>query len=135
MCCQPVQAAEKLKETPSAWRHLVTTRSISWSESIRGQPDQADRLRVRATRLQEQTARDEGLLKEMEEVLGLTSRLRTEALSRRLRGQRVDPRFPRPRRKRIRPGYVEFRDLLTAAQGRISAFEQTARSGNLIGLA
>jgi hypothetical protein len=56
---------------------------------IRGQRAQADRLRVLADRIEEQTARDEGLLQEMEEILGLAPQMPFEALDRRLGGQRL----------------------------------------------
>jgi hypothetical protein len=56
---------------------------------IRDQRAQADRLRGLADRIEEQTARDEGLLQEMEEILGLAPQMRFEALDRRLGGRRL----------------------------------------------
>jgi hypothetical protein len=56
---------------------------------IRDQRAQADRLRELADRIEEQTARDEGLLLEMEEILGLAPQMRLEALDRRLGGRRL----------------------------------------------
>jgi hypothetical protein len=56
---------------------------------VRDQRAQADRLRILADRIEEQTARDEGLLLEMEEILGLAPQMRFEALDRRLSGRRL----------------------------------------------
>src|SRR5690349_2283959 len=56
---------------------------------IRDQRAQADRLRELADHIEEQTARDEGLLRDMEEILGLAPQMRLEALDRRLRGRRL----------------------------------------------
>jgi len=56
---------------------------------IRDQRAQADRLRILADRIEEQTVRDEGLLQEMEEILGLAPQMRFEALDRRLGGRRL----------------------------------------------
>jgi GAF domain-containing protein len=56
---------------------------------IQDQRQQADRLRELADRIEEQTAGDEALLLEMEEILGLAPQMRFEALDRRLGGRRL----------------------------------------------
>jgi len=56
---------------------------------VRQQREQADRLRGLADQLEEQTGRDEHLLHELAAVLGLSSQLRIEDLSPRLRGRRL----------------------------------------------
>ena len=56
---------------------------------IRAQREQADRLRELAERIDEQTCRDEALLLEMEELLGVAPQMRLEALDRRLGGRRL----------------------------------------------
>jgi hypothetical protein len=53
------------------------------------QREQADRLRALAGQLEDQTARDEHLLRELGAVLGLSAQMRIEDLSPRLRGQRL----------------------------------------------
>ena len=56
---------------------------------VRQQREQADRLRLLANQLEEQTTRDEHLLEELAAVLGLSAQLRIEDLSPRLRGRRL----------------------------------------------
>lgn len=56
---------------------------------VRQQREQADRLRLLANQLEEQTARDEHLLEELAAVLGLSAQLRIDDLSSRLRGRRL----------------------------------------------
>jgi hypothetical protein len=53
------------------------------------QREQADRLRLLAEQLEEQTTRDEHLLEELSAVLGLSAQMRIEDLSARLRGRRL----------------------------------------------
>lgn len=59
------------------------------TERIAQQTEQADRLRVLADSLEERTAQDEHLLKELAAALGISAQLRIEDLSPRLRGQRL----------------------------------------------
>jgi len=56
---------------------------------IADQRRQADRLRSLVEQVEEQAARDEDLLLEMEEILGLAPQMRFEALDRRLSGRRL----------------------------------------------
>jgi hypothetical protein len=53
------------------------------------QREQSDRLRALAGELEERTAQDEHLLEELAAALGISAQLRIEALSPRLRGQRL----------------------------------------------
>jgi hypothetical protein len=59
------------------------------SERVVQQREQADRLRLLADQVEEQTGRDEHLLAEMASALGLSAQLRIDDLSPRLRGQRL----------------------------------------------
>jgi hypothetical protein len=51
--------------------------------------DRADRLRTLAEQAEEQAARDESALRDIEGLLGLSPQLRLEQLDERLRGQRL----------------------------------------------
>jgi hypothetical protein len=59
------------------------------SQRVVQQREQADRLRLLADQVEEQTGRDEHLLEEMAAALGLSAQLRIDDLSPRLRGQRL----------------------------------------------
>ncbi len=56
---------------------------------VEQQREQADRFRAMAEALEDRTAADEHLLKEMAAALGLSAQLRIEDLSPRLRGHRL----------------------------------------------
>jgi hypothetical protein len=61
----------------------------SLAAGIATQRERADRLRLLAEQAEEQAARDERALREIEELLGLAPQMRLEHLDRRLRGQRL----------------------------------------------
>lgn len=59
------------------------------AQRVQQQREQTERLRILADEVEERTARDEHLLEEMAGVLGVSTQLRIEELSPRLRGQRL----------------------------------------------
>jgi hypothetical protein len=78
---------------------------------VAAQREQAERLRALAERVEEQTARDERLLQEMEELLGLAPQMRMEALNSRLRGQRLQEIAIEVLRQQVGSGQeIHYRD-------------------------
>jgi hypothetical protein len=97
---------------------------------IQEQREQADRLRAMADALEERTAADEHLLKQMAGALGLSAQLQIEDLSGRLRGQRLQEVALQVLRAERRAGieihYREWFDLVQAKGHRIGGRDPLA---------
>lgn len=75
--------------TSTDYQAALEAEHAALAASIAAQRDRADRLHDLAKQAEEQAAREERALRELEELLGMAPQLRLEHLDRRLRGQRL----------------------------------------------
>jgi len=89
------------------------------AQRVSEQRERANRLRALADHVEEQAARDEHMLRELEGLLGIAPQLRLEQLDRCLRGQRLEEVAIEILTRKVAPGqpvhYREWFDLLRQA--------------------
>jgi hypothetical protein len=79
----------KATEAPKTLDQALLSEAVALARRIEAQVEQAERLRVLADRIDEQTQRDRSLLDQLEGALGRGVQLSIDDLDGRLRGQRL----------------------------------------------
>jgi hypothetical protein len=77
------------KETPETLDQALLSEALALTRRIEAQVDQAERLRLLADRIDDQTQRERALLEQLESALGRSAQLSINDLDGRLRGQRL----------------------------------------------
>jgi hypothetical protein len=77
------------EETPETLDQALLSEALALTRRIEAQVDQAERLRLLADRIDDQTQRERALLEQLESALGRSVQLSINDLDGRLRGQRL----------------------------------------------
>lgn len=77
------------KESPKTLDQALLSEAVALARRIEAQAEQAERLRLLADRIDDQTQRERSLLEQLEGALGRSVQLSIDDLDGRLRGQRL----------------------------------------------
>lgn len=77
------------EESPKTLDEALLSEAVALTRRIEAQAEQAERLRLLADRIDEQTQRDRALLEQLESALGRSVQMSIDDLDGRLRGQRL----------------------------------------------
>jgi hypothetical protein len=77
------------QDRPETLDQALLSEAVALTRRVEAQAEQAERLRVLADRIDEQTKRERALLEQLESALGRSVQLSIDDLDGRLRGQRL----------------------------------------------